>query len=48
MKIVILTLCFVLSGCMTTAVPVKRNFPVAPETLLTPCPELKKLEKDNN
>jgi hypothetical protein len=46
MKIVILTLCFVLSGCMTIAVPVKRNFPVAPETLLTPCPELKKLEKD--
>jgi hypothetical protein len=46
MKTLLLSFCFVISGCMTTAVPVKRNFPVAPETLLMPCSELKKLEKD--
>lgn len=46
MKVIILSLCFVLAGCMKTAVPVKQNFPLAPDTLLTPCPELKKLNND--
>lgn len=35
-----------LAGC-TTTVPVARKFPEAPQTLLTQCPELKKLEKEN-
>jgi hypothetical protein len=46
MRIAMLGLLIVLTGCATKPVPVKQNFPVAPETLLQPCPELKKLEKD--
>jgi hypothetical protein len=45
MKAVIISLCFVLTGCVT-AVPVKQRFPQAPETLLKPCPDLKKLSPD--
>lgn len=44
--IFLLSTTVLLSGCFSTPVPVKQNFPMAPETLLTPCPELKKLEKD--
>lgn len=48
MKVIItLSFCFLLGGCFSTPVPVKQNFPLAPETLLTPCPDLKKLEKDS-
>jgi hypothetical protein len=35
---VIISLCVLLSACVT--VPVDRNFPPAPASLLTPCPEL--------
>lgn len=45
MKAVIISLCFVLTGCVT-AVPVKQRFPQAPETLLKPCSDLKKLPLD--
>lgn len=33
-----------LSGCVTTAVPVKRNFPEAPAALLKKCEELKTID----
>ena len=35
-----------LAGCSTT-VPVTRKFPDAPKTLMTPCPPLKKIEKND-
>jgi hypothetical protein len=45
MKILLILGLLVLTGC-TTAVPVKRVFPEAPQVLLTPCPEqLKTLDK---
>lgn len=34
----------ILSGCATKPVPVVPKFPVAPEMLLTKCPELKTIE----
>jgi hypothetical protein len=46
MKYLLVALIIMLSGC-STVVPVKRKFPDAPETLLKPCPELKKIEKDD-
>lgn len=46
MKYLLLAFIIMLSGCSTT-VPVTRKFPDAPETLLKPCPDLKKIEKDN-
>jgi hypothetical protein len=45
MKILTAGLCLVfLAGC-TTTVPVKRNFPDAPDRLMKPCTELKQIEK---
>ena len=41
-----LVLCLFLVGC-STAVPVARKFPDAPETLMTPCVQLKKIEKED-
>ena len=46
MKLAIIFLTLALVGC-STPVPVTQKFPVAPDTLLEPCPELKKLEKDS-
>ena len=46
MKMIALALCVMLGGCSVT-VPVKRNFPDVPETLLKPCPELSKIQKDD-
>jgi hypothetical protein len=46
MKIAILIFSLMLAGCSVT-VPVKRNFPDAPETLMKPCPELTKIKADN-
>lgn len=45
MKAIVITLCLMLGGCVT-AVPVKQKFPVAPETLMKPCLDLKKLQLD--
>jgi len=47
MKYLSFLILFALVGCGTKAVPVTRNFPEAPQTLLTPCSELKKIEKEN-
>lgn len=44
MRILLITL--LLSGC-STSVPVARKFPDAPETLMTPCVSLKKIEKED-
>ena len=41
-----LIICLLLAGCSTT-VPVARKFPDAPETLMTPCVALKKIEKED-
>jgi len=41
-----LVLCLFLVGC-STAVPVARKYPDAPETLMTPCVQLKKIEKED-
>lgn len=46
MKFAILIFALVLSGCASKPVPVRMKFPEAPESLLKPCSELKKLQKD--
>ena len=43
MKMLLLTTVLILSGC-STVVPVKINFPAAPEELTKPCPDLDKVE----
>ena len=35
-----------LMGCASKPVPVVAKFPIAPQQLQEPCPELKKLDKD--
>ena len=45
MKVVILAMTLLISGC-TMFVPVKRNFPVAPETLMAKCPQLETVQGD--
>jgi len=45
MKVVILTITLLLSGC-TMFVPVKRNFPEAPVTLMVKCPQLETVQGD--
>ena len=44
MKLGILVLPFLLSGCLVT--PVKRNFPEVPAELKTACPDLQKVPDD--
>lgn len=44
--ILIVIMIMILTGC-STVVPVKRNFPEAPKTLLEKCPELKKIDKES-
>lgn len=46
MKYLLVAFVFVLAGCSTT-VPVTRKFPEAPETLLTRCQPLNKIQKDD-
>jgi hypothetical protein len=46
MKFAIIFSALFLVGCASKPVPVKVKFPEAPEVLLQPCPELKKLEKE--
>jgi len=46
MKILAAAFVLFLSGC-TVTVPVARKFPDAPETLMKPCSELKKIEKQD-
>ena len=43
MKYLLFVIPFFLTGCFTTPVPVKQNFPVAPEVLLEKCPNLNKV-----
>lgn len=45
MKYALILSALILAGCSTTA-PVVAKFPEAPETLLTTCPDLQKLEAD--
>jgi hypothetical protein len=45
MKAVILIITLLLSGC-TMFVPVKRNFPEAPVTLMVKCPQLETVQGD--
>jgi hypothetical protein len=45
MRIVLLLTLLLLAGC-STPVPIKPKFPTAPDMLLEPCTELKKLEKE--
>jgi hypothetical protein len=45
MKYYGLLLTLLITGCSTT-VPVVAKFPEAPQSLVTPCPELKKIEGD--
>jgi uncharacterized protein YcfL len=42
----LLLIVLLLTGC-STAVPVARKFPDAPETLMKPCADLKKIDKEN-
>ena len=44
MRIIILTLALLLTGCLAT--PVKRNFPEAPEMLKEKCPPLEKISDE--
>jgi uncharacterized lipoprotein YmbA len=44
-KLIAIISILMLAGCSTT-VPVKRNFPEAPEALIKQCEELKMLEGD--
>lgn len=46
MKYLILLFSIFLSGCLT-AVPIKQSFPSVPETMLTRCLELQKLENNS-
>ena len=46
----ILTILFslmILSGC-STVTPVKQKFPDAPDTIMTKCPQLNKLDENSN
>lgn len=45
MRLLVLTLAVLLTGCATQGVPIKRNFPEAPQLLLKECPNLKLVEK---
>ena len=45
MKLIILVISTILVGC-STPVPITPKFPQAPDALMQPCPDLKKLEKD--
>jgi len=45
MKLIILAISTILVGC-STPVPITPKFPQAPDALMQPCPDLKKLEKD--
>jgi hypothetical protein len=45
MKLIILAISAILVGC-STPVPITPKFPQAPDALMQPCPDLKKLEKD--
>lgn len=45
MRLLALALVVLLTGCSTIGVPVKRNFPQAPELLMKECPDLKLVEK---
>jgi len=42
-KLFLLLPTILLSGCLATAVPVKRNFPSVPPELMKACPDLKKV-----
>lgn len=44
MKIAYLVILLLLTGCMTKPVPVRMEFPNAPQSLLKKCEELKTLE----
>jgi PBP1b-binding outer membrane lipoprotein LpoB len=46
MKYIIVIFAFLLAGCASKPVPVKQKFPEAPQQLMEPCQDLKKLEKD--
>ena len=46
MKLAIVLLALLITGCASKPVPVKMKFPEAPESLIEPCPDLKVLEKD--
>lgn len=46
MKYLILFPLLLISGCATKPVPVKMKFPEAPQQLMEPCQELKKLDKE--
>jgi hypothetical protein len=45
MKILVLSAVLLLSACSTTA-PVTAKFPVIPDILVAPCPDLKKIETE--
>ena len=47
MKYLLLASLFVLAGC-TTVVPVKQEFPVAPQILLERCPDLMTIDDGKN
>lgn len=46
MKIVVLLSALLLAGCASKPVPVTMKFPEAPQQLMEPCAELKKLDKE--
>jgi len=46
MKYLIILSALFLVGCASKPVPVTMKFPDAPQQLMEPCPELKKLEKE--
>lgn len=46
MKYLLVAFVFMLAGC-STVVPVRQKFPEAPQTLLTPCDPLKRIERDD-
>jgi hypothetical protein len=47
-RLAILLPTILLSGCLATAVPVKRNFPSVPPELMAQCPDLKKINENTS
>lgn len=46
MKIIVIFLGLLLTGCATKPVPVTQKWPQAPEQFMQPCQDLKKLDKE--
>lgn len=47
-KLILILPVILLTGCLATPVPVKRNFPSVPTDLMKACPDLKLVNEETN